>query len=76
MFHSVHIPHFIDNSLTEAHLGVFYFLPILSSAAINMTEKISMELGFKFLGHMSILVYFGPCGRLISSFLRILHTAV
>jgi hypothetical protein len=57
-------------SLVEGYLGCFQFLDILSKAAMNILEHMSLKYGGISFGYRPRSVIAGSSGRTISSILR------
>lgn len=64
----------IIRSLVEGHLDCFHFLAVVSRAAANMVEQVSVEYDVKSFRYTAGNDVAGLYGRFTFSFLRILHT--
>ena len=64
---------FFTHSSIYGHLGCFYVLTIVSSAAVNMSVQVAFSIRF-FSGHMPSSGIAGAYGSSMSRLLKKLHT--
>ena len=70
VFHCVHVPHLLNLSSVDGHLGCFHVLAIVNNAAVNMGVHVSFSVKV-FSGYMPSSA--GSYGGSIFTFPRYLH---